>query len=66
MVNNDPVSRIVEQFENLRNSRIDIVDKILSDADDEDKLLADIANMATVLYVLRKTKRQGFRPFRES
>lgn len=40
------------KFENLRKERMSLIKSI---PDDTDVMLADIANMATLLYITRKT-----------
>ncbi len=56
---------ILKSFEEIRERRWTRMDEIVQGTDDIDEFLADIANLATVLYVLKKTttRKTGFKPY---
>jgi len=53
---------LIERFEQLRSRRFENVNVLLNTTDDLDDLLADIANIATALYISRRIRQvpQGF------
>ena len=57
---------IIKDFEQLRFKRWDLVKELMDKTNDYDELLADIANLATLIYVARKMSKQvGFESYGE-
>ena len=57
---------IIKDFEQLRFNRWDLVKELMDKTSDYDELLADIANLATLIYVARKMSKQvGFESYGE-
>lgn len=58
---------LFKEFTQIQQERWPAIDNLLGTADDVDKLLADIANLAVALYVERKIlarqRLQGFKSF---
>lgn len=61
------IEKIFEEFANLQQERVELATEILRNADDLDQLLADIVNLATLIYMARKAAEQkkGFVSFRK-
>lgn len=62
------VEQIIKKFEELRTERWEVVNELLNSADDADVLLADVANLITMIYLARQAAKTpvGFRSFRKN
>lgn len=62
------IEQFIQQFETLRSERWSVINDILDSTDDSDALLADVANLITMIYLSRQLAKAsvGFQPFRKN